>query len=58
MNVEQHPENKLNHIGETEREAPLEGEKEMPGNGKDLAPPGQPNSNHQPEQRKGEVTHL
>ncbi|XP_015253021.1 PREDICTED: cadherin EGF LAG seven-pass G-type receptor 1 isoform X2 [Cyprinodon variegatus] len=53
VNVEQHPENKLNHIGETEREAPLEGDKEMPGNGKDLAPPGQPNSNHQPEQRKG-----
>ncbi|MED6277534.1 hypothetical protein CHARACLAT_014418, partial [Characodon lateralis] len=55
VNVELHPENKLNHIGERERDGLLERDKQMPGNAKDMAPAGQPNSNsnHQPEQRKG-----
>uniref|UniRef100_A0A665WXR0 Cadherin EGF LAG seven-pass G-type receptor 1 n=1 Tax=Echeneis naucrates TaxID=173247 RepID=A0A665WXR0_ECHNA len=45
VNVELHPENKLNH----------ERDRQTPSNAKDTAPPGQPNSNsnHQPEQRKG-----
>uniref|UniRef100_A0A3Q1F1Z1 Cadherin EGF LAG seven-pass G-type receptor 1 n=1 Tax=Acanthochromis polyacanthus TaxID=80966 RepID=A0A3Q1F1Z1_9TELE len=38
VNVELHPENKLNHTS---------------SNAKESAPAGQPNSNHQPEQRKG-----
>ncbi|XP_017285390.1 cadherin EGF LAG seven-pass G-type receptor 1 isoform X2 [Kryptolebias marmoratus] len=53
VNVELHPENKLNHIGEREREEPKERDQQAPGNAKDAAPPSQPNSNHQPEQRKG-----
>lgn len=55
VNVELHPENKLNHIGEREREMPQERDKQTPSNAKDGLPPSQPNSNsnHQPEQRKG-----
>ncbi|XP_036005287.1 cadherin EGF LAG seven-pass G-type receptor 1 isoform X4 [Fundulus heteroclitus] len=53
VNVELHPEHKLNHVGEREREALSEGDKQTAGNAKDVAPPSQPNSNHQPEQRKG-----
>lgn len=55
VNVELHPENRLNHIGERERETPQERDKQTPGNAKDTAPPSQSNSNsnHQPEQRKG-----
>uniref|UniRef100_A0A3B5B7U1 Cadherin EGF LAG seven-pass G-type receptor 1 n=1 Tax=Stegastes partitus TaxID=144197 RepID=A0A3B5B7U1_9TELE len=53
VNVELHPENKLNHVGEREREALQERDKQTPSNAKDSAPAGQPNSNHQPEQRKG-----
>ncbi|KAF7228987.1 transcript variant X3 [Nothobranchius furzeri] len=50
VNVELHPENKLNHISEREEEAQ---DRQTPGDSKDTAPPSQPNSNHQPEQRKG-----
>ncbi|KAG9342676.1 hypothetical protein JZ751_016113 [Albula glossodonta] len=46
VNVELHPENKLNHIGD---QPPSD--KEPPS--QEGAPPSQPNSNHQPEQRKG-----
>lgn len=53
VNVELHPENKLNHVGERDREAPQERDKQTTGNGKDTAPVGQANSNQQPEQRKG-----
>ncbi|KAF6730891.1 Cadherin EGF LAG seven-pass G-type receptor 1 [Oryzias melastigma] len=55
VNVELHPENKLNHVGERERETLLERAKQTPTNPKDTAPVNQPNSNsnHQPEQRKG-----
>ncbi|CAN9508289.1 unnamed protein product [Ophioblennius macclurei] len=51
VNVELHPENKLNHVGDKEREAV----QQTPSNAKDTPPPGPPNSNsnHQPEQRKG-----
>uniref|UniRef100_A0A7N8YR41 Cadherin EGF LAG seven-pass G-type receptor 1 n=1 Tax=Mastacembelus armatus TaxID=205130 RepID=A0A7N8YR41_9TELE len=51
VNVELHPENKLNHIGERERETLQERDKHTPS--KDAAPPSQPIGNHQPEQRKG-----
>ncbi|XP_026001885.1 cadherin EGF LAG seven-pass G-type receptor 1 isoform X6 [Astatotilapia calliptera] len=53
VNVELHPENKLNHVGEREREALQERERQTPTSMKDSAPASQPNSNHQPEQRKG-----
>ncbi|KAG7215953.1 hypothetical protein INR49_031549 [Caranx melampygus] len=55
VNVELHPENKLNHIGERERETLQERDRQTPSNAKDTAPTTQPNSNsnHQPEQRKG-----
>uniref|UniRef100_A0A667ZZJ2 Cadherin EGF LAG seven-pass G-type receptor 1 n=1 Tax=Myripristis murdjan TaxID=586833 RepID=A0A667ZZJ2_9TELE len=55
VNVELHPENKLNHVGERERETPQERDREGPANAKETAPPSQPNSNtnQQPEQRKG-----
>ncbi|XP_047431474.1 cadherin EGF LAG seven-pass G-type receptor 1 isoform X4 [Mugil cephalus] len=53
VNVELHSENKLNHIGEREKEAPQERDRQMPGNARETAPGSQPNSNHQPEQRKG-----
>ncbi|XP_068611577.1 cadherin EGF LAG seven-pass G-type receptor 1 [Brachionichthys hirsutus] len=51
VNVELHPENKLNQIGETLQERG----KQTPGNTGDAAPSSLPNSqsNHQPEQRKG-----
>ncbi|XP_017552506.1 cadherin EGF LAG seven-pass G-type receptor 1 isoform X2 [Pygocentrus nattereri] len=45
VNVELHQENKLNHVGEPPQD------KDPPG--RDGAPPSLPNSNHQPEQRKG-----
>ncbi|KAI4886088.1 hypothetical protein NFI96_021834, partial [Prochilodus magdalenae] len=45
VNVELHQENKLNHIGEPPQD------KDPPA--RDGAPPSMPNSNHQPEQRKG-----
>lgn len=56
VNVELHAENKLNHVGEREREALPERDKQTPGNARDASPSGQPhgNSNHHPEQRKGE----
>lgn len=54
VNVELHSENKLNHVGEREREALQERERQTPTSMKDSAPASQPNSNHQPEQRKGE----
>lgn len=54
VNVELHPENKLNHVGEREREALQERDRQTPTSMKDAAPASQPNSNHQPEQRKGE----
>lgn len=50
VNVELHLENKLNHTDE--REAPKEREQPVP---KDTAPPSLPNTNHQPEQRKGKI---
>uniref|UniRef100_A0A3Q4I0J7 Cadherin EGF LAG seven-pass G-type receptor 1a n=1 Tax=Neolamprologus brichardi TaxID=32507 RepID=A0A3Q4I0J7_NEOBR len=53
VNVELHPENKLNHVGEREREALQERDRQTPTSMKDSAPASQPNSNHQPEQRKG-----
>uniref|UniRef100_A0A8C3AY63 Cadherin EGF LAG seven-pass G-type receptor 1 n=1 Tax=Cyclopterus lumpus TaxID=8103 RepID=A0A8C3AY63_CYCLU len=55
VNVELHPENKLNHIGDREREPFPERDKQTPGNARDAAPSSQPhgNGNHQPEQRKG-----
>ncbi|KAF7668280.1 hypothetical protein LDENG_00021540 [Lucifuga dentata] len=55
VNVELHPENKLNHMGDREKETPQERDKETASNAKDAAPPSQPhgNTNHQPEQRKG-----
>lgn len=53
VNVELHPENKLNHIGDRERETPQERDKQAAGNAKDAGTPSQPNSNHQPEQRRG-----
>ncbi|XP_041833765.1 cadherin EGF LAG seven-pass G-type receptor 1 isoform X2 [Melanotaenia boesemani] len=53
VNVELHPENKLNHVGEREREALQERDRQTPSNAKDTAPATQSNSNHQPEQRKG-----
>ncbi|KAG9339069.1 hypothetical protein JZ751_024097 [Albula glossodonta] len=46
VNVELHPENKLNHIGDLPPQ-----DKDPPGN--EGAPTNQPTSNHQPEQRKG-----
>lgn len=54
VNVELHPENKLNHTGDRERDPQQERDKQMTGNARDTASPNQPNSNHQPEQRKGE----
>ena len=53
VNVELHPENKLNHVGEREREALQERDRQTPSDAKDAAPVTQSNSNHQPEQRKG-----
>lgn len=53
VNVELHPENKLNHIGERDRETVQERDKQPASNAKDAASPSQTNSNHQPEQRKG-----
>lgn len=58
VNVELHPENKLNHIGETERETLQERDKQTASNAKDTGTPSQPNSNHQPEQRKGKRIYL
>ncbi|XP_036375616.1 cadherin EGF LAG seven-pass G-type receptor 1 [Megalops cyprinoides] len=46
VNVELHPENKLNHMRDA---APSDKESSC----QEGAPPNQPNSNHQPEQRKG-----
>ncbi|XP_036373685.1 cadherin EGF LAG seven-pass G-type receptor 1-like [Megalops cyprinoides] len=46
VNVELHPENKLNHIGD-----PPQPDKDPQGN--EGVTPSQPNINHQPEQRKG-----
>lgn len=56
VNVELHPENKLNHIGEREKETLQERDKQTTSNAKDTASPSQPNSNHQPEHRKGKTT--
>uniref|UniRef100_A0A7N6C234 Cadherin EGF LAG seven-pass G-type receptor 1a n=1 Tax=Anabas testudineus TaxID=64144 RepID=A0A7N6C234_ANATE len=53
VNVELHPENKLNHIGEREKETLQERDKQTASNAKEMGTPSQPNSNHQPEQRKG-----
>ncbi|XP_072233193.1 cadherin EGF LAG seven-pass G-type receptor 1 isoform X2 [Leuresthes tenuis] len=53
VNVELHPENKLNHVGEREREALQERDRQTPSDAKDAAAVTQSNSNHQPEQRKG-----
>ncbi|XP_028304678.1 cadherin EGF LAG seven-pass G-type receptor 1 isoform X4 [Gouania willdenowi] len=53
VNVELHPENKLNHAAERERETLQEKDRQTPTNAKDSVPPSQPNSNYQPEQRKG-----
>lgn len=55
VNVELHPENKLNHVGDRERETFPERDTQPAGNARDAAPSSQPhgNSNHQPEQRKG-----
>lgn len=60
VNVELHQENKLNHIGERERETLQERDKPTPGNARDAAPASQPNSNsnHQPEQRKGTTREI
>lgn len=57
VNVELHPENKLNHISERDREPLQERDKQTPSIATDTAPTGQPNSNsnHQPEQRKGKT---
>lgn len=57
VNVELHQENKLNHIGERERDAQQERDKQTCGSARDTAPPNQHNSssNHQPEQRKGKL---
>lgn len=56
VNVELHAENKLNHTGDRDREVLQERDKQMPSNVRDTAPPSLPNSNHQPEQRKGRST--
>ncbi|XP_076008243.1 cadherin EGF LAG seven-pass G-type receptor 1 isoform X2 [Genypterus blacodes] len=56
VNVELHPENKLNHTGDREREAAQDRDSESASNAKEaVAPPSLPNSNtnHHPEQRKG-----
>ncbi|XP_056280679.1 cadherin EGF LAG seven-pass G-type receptor 1 isoform X1 [Pseudoliparis swirei] len=55
VNVELHPENKLNHVGDRERETFPERDTQPAGNARDAAPSSQPhgNSNQQPEQRKG-----
>ncbi|KAM4569520.1 cadherin EGF LAG seven-pass G-type receptor 1 isoform 2-T2 [Odontesthes bonariensis] len=53
VNVELHPENKLNHVGEREREALQERDRQTPSDAREAAPVTQSNSNHQPEQRKG-----
>uniref|UniRef100_A0A3P8W458 Cadherin EGF LAG seven-pass G-type receptor 1 n=1 Tax=Cynoglossus semilaevis TaxID=244447 RepID=A0A3P8W458_CYNSE len=53
VNVELHAENKLNHTGDRDREVLQERDKQTPSNVRDTAPPSLPNSNHQPEQRKG-----
>lgn len=53
VNVELHPENKLNHIGEREKETLQERDKQTASNAKEMGTPSQANSNHQPEQRKG-----
>ncbi|XP_029019747.1 cadherin EGF LAG seven-pass G-type receptor 1 isoform X4 [Betta splendens] len=53
VNVELHPENKLNHIGERERETLQERDRPTAGNAKEAGTPSQHNSNHHPEQRKG-----
>lgn len=57
VNVELHQENKLNHAGERERDAQQERDKPASGPPRETAPPNQhnSNSNHQPEQRKGEI---
>ncbi|XP_053719186.1 cadherin EGF LAG seven-pass G-type receptor 1 isoform X1 [Synchiropus splendidus] len=51
VNVELHSDNKLNHTGESERAPSLDRDKQTPV--KDSTSTGLPNSNHQPEQRKG-----
>lgn len=58
VNVELHAENKLNHTGDRERDPQQERDKHMTGNARDAAPTNQPNSNHQPEQRKGEKREI
>uniref|UniRef100_G3Q5I8 Cadherin EGF LAG seven-pass G-type receptor 1a n=1 Tax=Gasterosteus aculeatus aculeatus TaxID=481459 RepID=G3Q5I8_GASAC len=42
VNVELHPENKLNHVGERERETLPERDKQTAGNARDAAPASQP----------------
>lgn len=60
VNVELHPENKLNHISEREQETQQERDKQMAGNARDTVPLNHPisNSNHQPEQRRGKKVEL
>ncbi|XP_019732683.1 cadherin EGF LAG seven-pass G-type receptor 1-like isoform X2 [Hippocampus comes] len=56
VNVELHPESKINHIGDRDRleTSPQDQDKHVAGNTKEaMMPAGQTNSNHQPEQRKG-----
>ncbi|XP_061523757.1 cadherin EGF LAG seven-pass G-type receptor 1 isoform X2 [Phycodurus eques] len=54
VNVELHPESKINHIAVGDGEAPQDRDKQATGQAKEaMTPTGQTNSNHQPEQRKG-----
>ncbi|XP_075907847.1 cadherin EGF LAG seven-pass G-type receptor 1 isoform X3 [Nelusetta ayraudi] len=57
VNVELHAENKLNHVGDRERDPQPERERPTVGNSRDTASPNQTVANHhlhqQPEQRKG-----
>ncbi|XP_051911114.1 cadherin EGF LAG seven-pass G-type receptor 1-like [Hippocampus zosterae] len=55
VNVELHPESKINHIVDRGRlETPQDQDKHVAGNTKEaVTATGQTNSNHQPEQRKG-----
>ncbi|XP_077356776.1 cadherin EGF LAG seven-pass G-type receptor 1 isoform X2 [Festucalex cinctus] len=54
VNVELHPESKINHLMDRDRETPQDRDKQAAGVVKEaMTPTGQTNTNHQPEQRKG-----
>lgn len=60
VNVELHPENKLNHVCEREQEIQEERDNQMAGNANDTVPLNHPisKSNHQQEQRRGKKVEL